>query len=133
MSRLNEDVVLELIGRMGGNMSAICRACSVDRSTLVRFIERRPLLLHAVRDARVTAADAARANLARHVADGKPWAFRLALQSAAPDELDGNGEDDRPRLTNDERLALVKELFESANAQQEKKQAESEGATDSPT
>jgi hypothetical protein len=38
MGRLNEDVVLELIGRLGGNISAVARYCSVDRSSLTEFI-----------------------------------------------------------------------------------------------
>ncbi len=130
MSRLNDDVVLELIGRLGGNVSAIARACSVDRTAVVGFIERRPHLLQALRDARAALTDDARSNLARHVADGKSWAFRLALQPAPPDALDGNkGEDRGPELTDEERLSLLQALVDKVKARREKAQTNSQAAT----
>jgi hypothetical protein len=129
MSRLNEDVVLELIGRLGGNVSAIARACSVDRTAVVGFIERRSHLIQALRDARAALADDARSNLARHVADGKSWAFRLALQPAPPDALDVKSEDQGPELTDEERLSLLQALVDKVKARQEKGQPNSKGAT----
>jgi len=122
MGKLNEETVLEQIRLLGGNIAAVARTCGVDRTSIARFIERRPALRKAVRD---EVADEARITLARQVADGNAWAVRLALQSARREAIDADDDDDGPELSEAERRELLEKLYESNEA---KEQADSEGA-----
>jgi len=127
MSQLNETEILRLIEQCRGNLSAIAQELSVGRSSVAEFIRDHPRLALALQDAGAAVLDDAHAHLAQHVAEGEPWAIQFVLKTLAPKDNTQNQPDapsnegnalGTPKLTDEERLQRIHELFDAVRARQ---------------
>jgi hypothetical protein len=85
MARLTEAKVAEQIGKLRGNLAAVARAFGVARQSVASYVDRRPALQVALREAREEMKDNAESSLYRAVIEGEAWAVCFYLKTQAKD------------------------------------------------
>jgi hypothetical protein len=84
-SALKAEQVENLLGQCNGNMAAVARALEVSRSTVKRFVDKRPSLVEVVQDLREGMKDNAESALYNAVLAGEAWAVCFFLKTQGRD------------------------------------------------
>lgn len=95
--------------KLNGNMAAVARALGVHRSTVKRFIDKRPSLQETMLDLREAMKDNAESALYSAVLAGHSWAVQFYLRTQAKER----GYSERTELRHGIELEIVETLISS--------------------